>query len=477
MSEPNAVQRWLMRLAGVEYAIDVKETYAGATPSYPEVNFINMVKDGFRKNELMYACTSKKAASASQVEMKVMTRGKKKDQIEVPNHPFKQLLEQPNPQMSEYDFWQSVIILLDVAGRAPFEKERDRAGRVVALWPLRPDWLHPIPSDKSYISGYSYNVPGVGEQVIDQSDVVDFKCYDPLNQYNSWPPYAVASRVGDVDNSATDYLKIFFEKGGTPPGIIKTVQKLNDAAVSDIRRRWAERYGGKENWLQPAVLDKDADYKQIGMTFKDMGFEILDARNEARICAILHVPPMIVGAKVGLDRSTFTNYGEARRSWWEEDLMPMYVSLLDTIENQLFYEWDDNTDLAWDFTEVPALREERMTLWQRANEGLRMGGITVNEYRSELGYPDVGKTGDVFLRPLNLIEVQLGTAQPAPQPTGGIQPAADVPTEGAALQAFWEMKARHAPDDAERRKAEARLGEVMKKYFISQQDRVLEQIG
>ena len=44
---------------------------------------------------------------------------------------------------------------------------------------------------------------------------------------------------------------------------------------------------------------------------------------ESRICAAMQVPPILVGAKVGLDRSTFTNYQEARKQLWEEAIFSL----------------------------------------------------------------------------------------------------------------------------------------------------------
>ena len=71
-------------------------------------------------------------------------------------------------------------------------------------------------------------------------------------------------------------------------------QHLSEAQVELIRKRWRERYGGSENWLEPAVLDADAKYEKTGLSFEEMGFETLDDRNEARICMVFNVPPIIV---------------------------------------------------------------------------------------------------------------------------------------------------------------------------------------
>ncbi len=58
-------------------------------PSYPEVSFETLARQGFRKNELIFACVSKTANSASQVALRLYDKRTKQ---ELPDHPLRQLL-------------------------------------------------------------------------------------------------------------------------------------------------------------------------------------------------------------------------------------------------------------------------------------------------------------------------------------------------------------------------------------------------
>lgn len=456
-------------------------TWQENTPSYTEVNFENMVRYGWRKNELIFACISKTANTAASIKLVVKDSSDK----EIKDHPLKRLVKQPNPFMSEFDLWASIIIYQKLAGCAYFEKERTRGGEVVKLWPLRPDWIHPIMSSRSVIAGYKYEVPGLSPQTLRAEDVLDFRMFDPLNIYKGYPPVAVAARVGDVDNQVTDYLKLFFEKGGTPPGLLTTKQKLVDSEVANIRRRWAERYGGIEGWLHPAVLDSDATYQQIGSSFKDMGFEPLDARQEARICMVLDTPPIIVGAKVGLDRSTFANYGEARSSWWEDSLIPQYVHIVNEIQNDLIPEFDktNTTIAAWDYSEVPALRRDDTPKWQTATQAYMNTGITLNEFCDRVGLEQKGTEGDKYFYAGRLMTLEeLGEKPEIPEPltttNNTEQPNVEdeempMNENGKSLPLDAQYKsAGTAPDDDVRRKKEKAMTRAMESYFSDNLQRV-----
>lgn len=432
-------------------AYDILPTWDQGKAAYPLANFEANVRSGYRKNELIFACISLKADSSAQP--KLLAYGK--DGSEKTDHALRALLKRPNPFMTEFDFFALTLAFLDLAGRAYWEKVRSRAGQVVQLWPLRPDWLRPVKQAGQFISGYQYSVPGISQPIpLAVNDVLDFKLHDPLDLYNGLAPASVAGRVGTVDNSATDFVKLFFESGGMPAGILTSKQKLIDAQVDDIRRRWRERYGGYAKWIDPAVLDSDATYQKLGLDFKEMGFEQLDARNEARVCMVLRTPPILIGATVGLARSTFSNYGEARRAYWEDTLAPQYKRIGDECQNDLASEFEDGLELRWDYSGVPAMQEDRDASWRRATAALSAGGLTVNMFLEEIGEEAIGPAGDVFLRTTLQVEVPMQTVR------------------SVAKGALPTTKAAKPPDDDERRKHERALDTALNGYFDAQLGRV-----
>jgi HK97 family phage portal protein len=424
-------------------------------PHYSVVSFESMVRHGYHKNELIYACVSKKANTAAQIGLSVSNSP---DDDPDPQHPLKQLIQKPNPYMSEFDLWAAVCIYQALAGRAIFEKERSRAGQVVRLWPLRPDWVKPV-AQGNLVMAYEYQPPGVQKIIIDANDVVDFKLFDPLGQFSTWPPVAVAARVGDADNGATDHIKLIWEHGGIPMGYIKSTQNLLQPAIDSIQNQFIQRYGGHENWLKPMVLGQDADYQKLGLSFSELGFDILDARSEARICLVFDVPPILVGAKIGLDRATYSNYGEARRAWWQDTLIPMYESYLDTIQNQLGSEFGNPT-IDWDFASVPALQEERNGRWTRATTAIQAGAITVNEFCFEVGLADKGKAGEVYLRGFSTVEV--------PAKTG----VRELVTPDTTQPGGKSAKAKNPPDQETRLKHEKSMAKVVVTFLDGQLKRI-----
>lgn len=451
-------------------------------PSYVmQGDFASLVEQGYYKNELIFACIVSTADSASQISLAVR---KKKDRSLVTDHPLLDLIHKPNDEMNEFDLWSSAITFQKTAGRALYEKVRDRAGRVFQLQPLRPDWMKVMPGVTRRIGEYFYQPPGTQGAPLRPEDVLDIKHFDPLLRYSTKSPLAVLCRAGDVDNAITDFIKLFFENGGAPPGAFLTSSDMDDDDVAAARRRYRERYGGYRNWIDPMFISgEDIKYQQTGSSFKDMGFETLDERDEARICAVLGVPPIIVGARIGLKEATYSNYAQARKAWWEDKLSPMYVNYLDVI-GRLMDEMDPSGEhyVDWDFSQVKAFQEENNERWRRATEALRSGAITRNEFNAEVGLPGIGPRGDVYLMPLNIYEAPKKTLAKPPEPT--TQPAdttapADDADEDATDDAAdtngdksLQSKANMPADAEERAKAEREMAKAMGTYFSGQFDRI-----
>jgi len=131
----------------------------------------------------------------------------------------------------------------------------------------------------------------------------------------------------------------------------------------------------------------------------------------------LGVPPILIGAKVGLDRSTFSNYKEARAAFWEETLMPLQRRFIEPIRTRLVPEFSgvgrQTIRVDWDNSEVLALREAESAKWERATNALARGGITLNDFRDVIGL-DPTANGDVFLIPAGVTPMPADT----PIPTG-----------------------------------------------------------
>jgi HK97 family phage portal protein len=421
-------------------------------PIYKTASFRNNVIDGYRKNEVVYSCIKYITNSLAQVDLMVVnSKGEK-----IPNHMLKELLNKPSPYTSQYDFLSMIVIDLALSGEAYFEKVRSASGRVVQLWRLRPDFIRPVPTKNKFISHYEYDNGASNPVNLPEEDVVRFCLFDPINPYSGLATITPAGRVGDVDNATVDWIKKLFDSGGIPSGFLSIDRPVDDKQAKEYADKWTARYSGSKNWHRPAVLGMGATYKQLGLDFDKMAMKDIDAKTISRVCMVFGVNPILIGAAHGLSNSTFNNFNTAKTNFWEERLIPELKRILFTLNNQLVADEFPNVSLDWDLANVSALQVDRNKLWIRAARGLNSGGITVNEYRHEIGLPAV-RGGDIFLRKINQAEIDAPVIK-----------SIDINTE-IEYKALLE----DAPDKEDRLQRENEMVVVVQKFLSGQNRRIL----
>lgn len=400
---------------------------------YPDHNFENYVREGYSRNELIYSCIELFANTASATDLLIKSPSGKV----LPDHPLARLMAMPNPFVSGFEFWSLTITFLKLAGAAYWLKVYDGAGQPTQLWPLRPDKMAAVKDSQKFIVGYEYSSPGGVPVKLPTQDILAFVKRSPLDLALPFSPIQVAARAADVDNRMTDYLNNMARRGMRPMGVFASKLKLMQTDIDRLLFNLEKRYGGTANWDKPLVLDSDASFQRTGLTNEELAFDALDARNECRICMIMHVPPIMVGAKAGLDKATYSNYGEARTSFWQDSVVPLYRFLDNKVETQLLPDFDDRLLTERDYSRTPALTESLDARWARATEALKAGGLTVNEFCKEVGLPDKGPAGDVYVRTIQQVTVPVGqpdannqaAAAASAQQTAGDYPAPSVKAE------------------------------------------------
>jgi HK97 family phage portal protein len=388
---------------------------------YPDSSYETFARNGYGRNELVYACITTKASNLPQSVMRVYPAGQGEP---LEDHRLRRLLAQPNPVTNEFEFNELQVTYLDLGGNCYTLIQRARDGLPAELWPLRPDLVRIIPTMDPRVWHYGYVLDPTASArnqlteviPIADSDIIHVKYPNPLDAYFGQAPLRPASRATTLDNAATDFVDTLLRNHAIPGVVVTTAEATNEEVTKKLKAKWKQAFGGSRRG-EPAFLQAGMDVKVLGLNLRDLEFPDLRTISESRICMALGVPPILVGAKVGLDRSTFSNMREARASLWEETLFPLQRRFIEPVRSRLLPEFAGvgraRVRVAWDNSGVPALREAETDRWERATNALARGGITINDFRRTVELDPVDG-GDVFLIPAGVTASHLD--QPQPQP-------------------------------------------------------------
>jgi len=214
-------------------------------------------------------------------------------------------------------------------------------------------------------------------------------------------PLSPGAQSADVDNSVTKFLKIFFDQGVMLTGVLQFDIPIDDQTLSRVRHRWREIYGGSENW-DIGVLDQGGKYQRVGLTFDEMGFSDIDARNESRVVSPFGVPLTLIESRPQIVQSTYSNKQTDRQMFWEDTMVP--ESRLFETEYQYYLQTADGGFVAFDYSKVPALAPSRNDRIARIEKAYEMGAVLKSEYRAELGYT-VEEWDNVYSIPTTRMEM------------------------------------------------------------------------
>jgi len=423
--------------------------------SYPDANYENFASEGYGKNEIVHACIRELATSAATPRYYVSAPSTDGGTVEVDRGLLYDLTTTPNPYSDWYSFIERLVTFLMVAGNAYAIKERARNDQVSAIYLLRPDRVTIVPGDYG-AQGYVYTVGGK-EYSVDVRDMCHLALPHPSGDLYGLSPLKVLSRTVNLDLNMTDFAKIYFQNAGVPSGLLKIKRRLtSQEEASTIRARWRSQFGGVNNFHRIAILDDDAEYQPMSNSPKDMELTGLHNLTESRICAVFGVPPILIGANVGLQRSTFSNYREARLAFHSETLEPMVARILRYFNRNLFDEYSGNETLSVDWAAMRGVLDDQAATTTRLTALFAGGIVTLNEAREELGF-DAVSDGAVRRVPSSVFEIAEGAAAP-------------VAVDAAPVEQTLALPELKAPRVASR-------GRIMRRQLIEEREEETDELA
>jgi HK97 family phage portal protein len=345
------------------------------------------------KNSAVAACVGFIARTFPEAPIQICRHGGL-DGDNVDGHPLASLLEAPNGDYSGPLLWMATLLSWTVSGNAYWVKLRGGggAGRVMGLYyvphfQIAPQW----PTDGSeYISHYLYQVDG--RQVrLPREDVVHFRNgLDPSNYRLGLSPLASVLREVVTDNEASTYAASILRNMGVP-GIVIT-PKNDDAVLLDgdaeaIKRKFMARFTGDERG-KPLVMSVPLDLHFPGFSPSDLMLDKVRDIPEERICAVLGIPPSVVGLGAGLDNLTYNNLEQARRIAYENNIIPTQRLFAAELTSQLLPDFESDSDelyVRFDNRQVHCLQDDLGDLYTRVGTAFEQGLITRDEARAMIG--------------------------------------------------------------------------------------------
>lgn len=324
------------------------------------------------------------------------------------DHPLYSLLhDAPNPLMSAIQFRESLQGHVETWGTGYASIER-RGGRVVGLWPLRPDRI----------------IPEVKRDNLNRIRVV-WRYDDPHNNiharltpddllripgfgYDGIRGYSLVELHRDAIGLSLAMERFgasHFRNGSRPGGVLQSPDQVSDDARKRMKSDWEQLHRGLDNAQRVAILEEGVQWQQVGMSNEDSQF--LEGRtfqvNE--MARMLRLPPHKLAE---LSRATFSNIEDQGRDYVTSSMRPRLVRWEQAIHQQLLTEDERRRFFAEHLVDA-LLRGDTKSRYEAYAVGRQWGWLNGDDIREKENMDPIDDgSGQTYLVPLN--------TAPAPKP-------------------------------------------------------------
>ena len=392
-------------------------TWRTGNPEWQITDYQNYAQEAYAENAIVYGAMRYWYDAVRCVPLRAYKGSLEEPKLLPMSHPLAQLCLRPNRWQGWPEFQGLAQIYLKLAGDSYIYVDRLPGQEIPqALYTLRPDRVFIVPTNnpKDPI-GYIYMPEGKGIQdgvPYLAKNIIHCKNPNPLDALDGLgyglSDISAGARSIDVDNAVTRYLKMFFDQGAMPPGMLTFDMPMTNESVAEARRRWMEIYGGSANWSDIAVLDQGGKYQRLGLSFSELGMAELDGRNWTAASTVLGVPLTLIVSRPELVSSTYNNKDSDRRMFWQDKVYPEMGGW--EREYQYYLSTEKGEFVKFDFSKVPALTLTPQEFTTMAQQALSAGAITVNEYRAKINQ-NQADDGDVYLIPSSVVVTPYKTKQ------------------------------------------------------------------
>jgi HK97 family phage portal protein len=363
----------------------------------------DLAKEGYMKNAIVFRCVNEISKGAGAVNFMV----KAGDQV-LDQHPLIDLLNRPNPQQSYSEFFNSLFGFLLLSGNAYVLKVGSDVGAPRELHLLRPDRIQIKGGGKPIPQRYEYIVNGRVQDVFDVdqdtgfSDIKHIKLWNPLDDYYGCSPLQAAAVEVDQHNLSSKHNINLLNNGARPSGAVIFKPKddqgftvnLTESQRQQLLTDLNNRFVGTGNAGRPMLLEGDFDWKEMGLSPKDMDFINLKHMSATDIALCFGVPSQLVGVP---DNQTYSNVAEARLALYEETIIPHLKLIQSDFNEWLVPMFSDALDFQYDIDAIPALAERKRKTYENITSAVNAGIMTRNEAREIIGLSPVNGGDDIYI--------------------------------------------------------------------------------
>ena len=375
------------KIAGQERYFD--RTYYlqnNTEPKWSSRNYETFAEEGYIKNVIAHRAISMISNAVSSITPLFfeITDSSNKSEL-ADNDNICLLIKRPNPTTNYMKFMEYVVSSYLISGNVFIQAVKNNNDKIAEMYLLRSDRVSVIAGYGNIPSGYKYKINNMSffypcDEENGKSDILHIKAFNPLDDWYGLSPMECAQYSIDQHNECVKWNKALLENGARPSGALVVKQSMTDEVYNRLKNEMDEKVRGGENAGKFLLLEGGLEWKEMGISPKDMDFIETKNASARDIASAFGVPSQLLGIK---GDNTYNNVAEARLSFWEDTIIPLAKMIMSS-----FADWLSITDgrkliIEPDIDSINALTEKRQKVWDSVNNS---NFVSNEEKRETLGF-------------------------------------------------------------------------------------------
>ena len=305
------------------------------------------------------------------------------------------LHDNPNEYMTSFELRETLQGHLSLWGNAFSQLDYDAAGRIVSIFPLRPDRMMSIQYDNGR-KYYHYQLPNGQFIWLPDEKIWHLKAFgDGIWGYS--PVELLRNAIG-LNMALEKFGSKFFGNGARPGGVLEHPGTLGENAQKSLRASWNEMHAGLDNAHKVAILEEGMKWHDIGIPPEDAQFLETRKFQLNEISRIYRIPPHMIA---DLEKATFSNIEQQDLEFVKYTMFPWLTRWEQSIHTNLLLERERKKYYV-EFLVDGLLRGDNASRSNFYATAKQWGWMSTNEIREKENMNPV-EGGDVYLVPMNMM--------------------------------------------------------------------------
>jgi HK97 family phage portal protein len=344
----------------------------------------------------VYACVSVISKAIASLPLCIYELSPDGDKKKAYDHPMYDLLAlNPAKNMTSSEVFGALISNLVLRGNAYALISRDGLGNVRQIMPIEPSdmslQVHPVTNEIDYL---------VDGKRVARNRILHIKGLSSSGVLGYDTTTLAKDTIG-LSIALQDDLASFFKNGSKMGSILLSDRNLKAEQVQKLKEAFDGRHKGSGNHYKTAILTDGLKPFTERFSYQDSQLSDQKKINTQEIARTFGVPL----SKLQIESATpRANYEESSRAFVMDTLRPIVVNLEQALNLNLLSA-SARKSYSIDIDMDALLRGNTEARYNAYRIGRESGFLNVNEIRRLESMNGIGPKGDIYLQPLNFVEL------------------------------------------------------------------------